>query len=53
MRPYEMIAQIIGIIAMAFNILSYQQKKQKLLWKDPKRSKTKGPGVPGRQGRGN
>ena len=28
MTPIEIIAQIIGIIAMAFNILSYQGKKQ-------------------------
>ena len=27
----EIIAQIIGIIAMAFNILSYQQKKQRYI----------------------
>lgn len=26
MKPFELIAQIIGIIAMGFNILSYQQK---------------------------
>ena len=26
MKPFEIIAQIVGIIAMAFNILSYQQK---------------------------
>lgn len=29
MKPLEIIAQIIGIIAMLFNILSYQCKKQK------------------------
>lgn len=29
MEPIEIIAQAVGIIAMAFNILSYQQKKQK------------------------
>lgn len=29
MKPIEIIAQIIGIIAMMFNILSYQCKKQK------------------------
>lgn len=28
MEPYEIIAQIIGIIAMIFNIVSYQGKKQ-------------------------
>lgn len=28
MQPIEMIAQAVGIVAMAFNILSYQQKKQ-------------------------
>ena len=34
MPPKELIAQIIGIIAMAFNILSYQQKRQRyiILW---------------------
>ena len=34
MTPYEIITQIIGIIAMAFNILSYQQKTQRniLVW---------------------
>ncbi len=29
MKPIEIIAQAVGIVAMAFNILSYQQKKQK------------------------
>jgi len=29
MEPIEIIAQAVGIVAMAFNILSYQQKKQK------------------------
>lgn len=29
MTPSEIVAQIIGIFAMAFNILSYQQKKQR------------------------
>lgn len=29
MEPIEIIAQAIGIVAMAFNILSYQQKTQK------------------------
>ena len=29
MKPIEIIAQIIGIVAMVFNILSYQCKKQK------------------------
>ena len=29
MEPLKLVAQIIGIAAMAFNILSYQQKKQK------------------------
>ncbi len=29
MEPIEIIAQAIGIVAMAFNIFSYQQKKQK------------------------
>lgn len=29
MKPMELIAQSIGILAMAFNILSYQQKQQK------------------------
>ncbi len=29
MKPLEIIAQAIGIVAMAFNILSYQQKTQK------------------------
>ena len=44
MKPMELIAQSIGILAMAFNILSYQQKQQKLLreqifriiWTQPK-----------------
>lgn len=31
MKPIEIIAQIIGIAAMAFNILSYQGKKQKTI----------------------
>lgn len=31
MKPIEIIAQIIGIIAMTFNILSYQGKKQKTI----------------------
>lgn len=29
MKPLELIAQVIGIFAMAFNIFSYQQKTQK------------------------
>ncbi len=29
MKPIEIVAQVIGIVAMAFIILSYQQKKQK------------------------
>ena len=29
MEPYDIIAQSIGIVAMAMNILSYQQKKQR------------------------
>ncbi len=29
MKPVEIIAQVIGIVAMLFNILSYQSKKQK------------------------
>ena len=29
MKPIEIVAQAIGIVAMAFNILSYQGKKQK------------------------
>ena len=29
MKPFEIVAQIIGIFAMAFNIWSYQQKQQK------------------------
>ena len=29
MKPLEIIAQIIGIVAMVFNILSYQQKKHR------------------------
>lgn len=29
MEPIEIIAQAVGIVAMAFNIFSYQQKKQK------------------------
>ena len=28
MKPIEIVAQVIGIVAMAFNILSYQGKKQ-------------------------
>ena len=28
MEPYEIIAQAVGIVAMAFNIISYQGKKQ-------------------------
>ena len=28
MEPIEIVAQIIGIAAMAFNIISYQGKKQ-------------------------
>ena len=31
MPPTEIIAQIIGFIAMAFNILSYQQKRQRYI----------------------
>lgn len=31
MPPIEIVAQIIGIIAMAFNILSYQQKRQRYI----------------------
>ena len=29
MKPFEIVAQIIGVFAMAFNIWSYQQKQQK------------------------
>lgn len=29
MEPYDIIAQSVGIVAMAMNILSYQQKKQR------------------------
>ena len=31
MEPIKIIAQIVGIVAMAFNILSYQGKKQKTI----------------------
>ena len=31
MPPHEIFSQIIGIVAMAFNVLSYQQKQQKFI----------------------